>query len=137
MPELPDSPSKNTRLQKHLRSPSPSPTPVLQSPPRKRPKNAALTDLDVWEWSDEKILGKYIDSNILEMFISDSEEASKKKWTSKLYDHFTVTLSHVQWGGNPHHIDYIFTCKDDPINCHITRGHMQTSDGTTNIGRKC
>ncbi len=61
MPEQPDSPAKNTRAKTRNRSPpSPSsPTPVLQSPPRKRPKNAALTDLDVWEWPDEKILGKY------------------------------------------------------------------------------
>src|SRR6266550_3347549 len=64
-------------------------------------------------------------------------EVSKKKWTSKHYDHFTVTLHRVlKRDGSPHHIDYVFTCKDDPINCRITRGRMQMGDGTTNMGRK-
>jgi len=51
--ELDASPAKNTRSHKRTVV---SPTPVLESPTKKRRTKADVTDLDVWDKTDDEII---------------------------------------------------------------------------------
>ncbi|KAI9458471.1 hypothetical protein HD554DRAFT_1716729 [Boletus coccyginus] len=70
------SPSKHTRSQDTARQSSPSI--VLHSPSRKRAKRGTLTDLEVWDWDDDRIL-----------------QESTQKWTSIHYKHFKPSVARI------------------------------------------
>ncbi|TFY82246.1 hypothetical protein EWM64_g1767 [Hericium alpestre] len=119
-PSAADSPSKNTRSKK-----APRESAVLVSPVKSRRKRGDLDDLDVWDWSDEKII----------------EEATKK-WTSLAYSHYVITLKRVcHRDGSPLRLEFVYTCRYDPrTHKQQSRPRMQTSWGTGNLireKRKC
>lgn len=115
--ELDASPAKNTRSHKRT---AVSPTPVLESPTKKRRTKADFIDLDVWDKADDEIIN-----------------ASKARWNSTAYDHFKISLHRcLKADGSPDYLEFKFTCHTDPVNHKPHhRKRMQTSQGTKNLNR--
>ena len=64
-------------------------------------------------------------------------EESRKRWKSKVYDHYQVSLvRHTHKNGRPNFLEFRFTCILDPHgHGSHTRKRMQTGQGTTNLSR--
>jgi hypothetical protein len=63
--------------------------------------------------------------------------SDRKQWKSKAYDHFNIKLErHLDADGEPHHLEYKFSCRFDPTNHgHHVRKRMATGHGTQNLNR--
>ncbi|KAG1848634.1 hypothetical protein C8R48DRAFT_394279 [Suillus tomentosus] len=87
-------------------------TPMLESPTKKRRIKADVTDLDVWDKTDDEII-----------------TASKARWNSAAYDHFKITLHRrLKVDGSRDYLEFKFTCHTDPVNHKPHhRKRMQTS----------
>lgn len=132
--ELDASPAKNTRSHKRTVV---SPTPVLESPTKKRRTKADVTDLDVWDKTDDEIISMSPSSfNFINKFTSLSA-ASKARWNSAAYDHFKITLHRrLKVDGSRDYLEFKFTCHTDPVNHKPHhRKRMQTGQGTKNLNR--
>ena len=103
-------------------------------------KRAAKTlnsqsDLEVWEHSDDEIIGEspVCHWNVSALLIGQ-EAAAQKTWRSAAYDHYDVSLAHILKSGQPSKLSFVFTCILDPDK-HPPHYHDQqkSSEETSNL----
>ena len=95
-----------------------------------RPKRQ-LSDEDIWEWTDAKIIGTCTELVDTSPHSSHCPAASQKTWRSTTYSHYNVSLERCH---QTRTLSFRFTCQFDPIrHPSITRRRVDTSQGTSNL----
>lgn len=104
---------------------------------KKRKKDTVYTksDEEVWSLNDSDIIGITLQYFPLLQNSTNSTviAASREHWTSKSYNHYTITIRHLNKDSQKTLI-FKFTCKHlSPTHEPHEREHCKTSGGTTNL----
>jgi hypothetical protein len=104
---------------------------------KKRKKDTVYTksDEEVWSLNDSDIIGITLQYFPSLQHSTDSTviAASREHWTSKSYDHYTITIRRLDEDGRKTLI-FKFTCKHlSPTHDSHERERCKTSGGTTNL----
>lgn len=95
------------------------PAAVVSPIKKKRPAKTlnSQSDLEVWEHSDDEIIGEspLCHWNVSALLIRQ-EAAAQKTWRSAAYDHYNVSLARILKSGRPSKLSFVFTCTLDPDN---------------------
>lgn len=92
------------------------------------------TDEEVWDLSDETIIGTCTHIGIINSYSDVTiSEAHKKTWHSPEYDHYSVSLRQREPPKvSTKTMDLVFTCNYNPHDV-VYRSCMGTAQGTTNL----
>lgn len=92
-----------------------------------------LSDEDVWEWPDSKIIGKLADLDIRICLTFHYTATSQKTWKSLVYSHYNVSLDRCD---ETRTLTFRFTYRVNPDgHPPLTRHRLDTSQGTSNLER--
>lgn len=84
---------------------------VLESPRKTRKADQELSDLEVWDWPEEKIIGEWCFTLLkLDALLNLKSDAARKNWKAKTYDHYIMSLIREKDSvGSPHKLVFKFT----------------------------
>lgn len=112
---------------------SSSGNPAVPMSVKKTRAKRKLSDEEVWEWADAKIIGMYVELTHTPPDLTHCAAESQKTWKSAVYAHYNVSLERCS---ETQMLTFRFTCRFDPINHpSLKRGRLDTSQGTSNLER--